>query len=110
MTIRQAAKGIRRKAVNLSMNDPLTLIFGNGDIGVATASPEMGGPANALVLHNLHSRHEIGESLSTPDGTTIGDIDALAVLIFNNTQSLDVVINALNRIKSEQVELNNVTV
>lgn len=84
------------------MDIPFTLIFGNGDIGVATATPETGCPSNALVLHNLHRRHEIGESVFTPDGTTIGDVDALAVLVFNDTQSLDVVINALNRIKAEQ--------
>ena len=77
---------------------PLELHFGDGKIGVSACRPEDSEKWNELLLWNPQMQQNIGNSIPIKDGTTTDDVEVYARLFFHNTESAQVVVDALNRI------------
>ncbi|WP_283608570.1 Lar family restriction alleviation protein [Faecalispora anaeroviscerum] len=91
-----AAQAWNRRVV--PENEPLTLHFGNGKVGVSTCRPEDSDTWNELLLWNPKMQQAIGNSIPIKDGTTTDDVEVFARLFFSNAESAQVVVDALNRI------------
>ena len=76
---------------------------GSGDIIVATASWVMKNEKFNILCLSQDTPHEIGEKYIYPDGTTSDDIGVKIKLEFEKTESVDVVIEELKRIR-EQIQ------
>jgi len=73
--------------------------FGFGRIGIGVAG-EKGKPTNELMIWNLKTEQPIGSEVKNTKGKTSDDVNTISRWRFNNLESLQVVIDALNDIKA----------
>ena len=74
--------------------------FGFGRIGIGVAG-EKGKPTNELMIWNLKTEQPIGSEVKNTKGKTSDDVNTISRWRFNNLESLQVVIDALNDIKAD---------
>ena len=88
------------KAFEKTGNGAVVAVFGNGIVGVTHLFDE-DDKYGALSLYPLSKHIPIGDEFDDDIGKTTDDLDEQIRLVFYKKESIDVVIDRLNRIKNE---------